>query len=98
MVPIMPEDEFRKVAEAFGGVDALREGSRQFKANVEYQEAHSHELKRRYPDQWVGILRQEVRAVGDTPREVMDSLREAGEDLTGVHLHKAWVEEPVLIL
>ena len=95
---ILTEDEFRQIALAFGGAGAFHAERRELEANREYVEAHRERLRRDYPDECVGIVGQEVRAHGETADEVMESLRESGEDLTGVLLHHAWVEEPTWVL
>lgn len=95
---ILTEDKFREIAEAFGGIDAFRMERRELEANREYVEAHHERLRHHYANECVAIVGQEVRAHGETADEVMASLRESGEDLTGVLLHHAWVEEPTWVL
>ena len=63
-----------------------------------YAEAHHEQLKQQYPDQWVGIVRQQVLAHGDSAEDVVRAVREANEDTRGMVLHHACVEEPIWIL
>ena len=74
------------------------EAGRQFTANREYAEAHHEQLKQQYPDQWVGIVRQQVLAHGASAEDVVRAVREANEDTRGMVLHHACVEEPIWIL
>ena len=97
-VRFIEEDELDEFLVPFGGREAVEESERQFEANQKYLEAHYDQLKEQYPDQWVGIVRQQVLAHGDTADEVMDALEETDENLRGMVLHQAWVVEPVWIL
>ena len=97
-VEIIEGDAIDEFLAPFGGREAFFESERQHQANRKYLQAHYQELKKQYPDQWVGIARQQVRAHGETADEVIDALEEAGENLDDVLLHRAWVEEPHWIL
>ena len=62
-----------------GGEEALDESGRRFRANLEYLERHRDELTRQYPDRWIGIQRQQVRAHANSPTEVARMIGEAGD-------------------
>ena len=95
---VISDEELDEFLAPFGGEEAFLESERQFDANREYLEAHYDQLKERYPDQWVGIVRQQVLAHADSSEAVMDALEKTDENLGGMVLHHACVEEPVLIL
>ena len=40
--------------------------------SIEFMAAHYHELFRQYPDQWVGVYREEVVAVAPTLPELLE--------------------------
>lgn len=88
----------REVIAACGGMDAILDTARQFKANQDYLEQHRAEFKMLHPDQWVGIVRQQVTAVDGTADGVLATLRAAGENTGVAVLHHACVEEPVWLL
>ena len=95
---IVSEERIRELLDIAGGPDAVLEAGRQFTANREYAEAHHEQLKQQYPDQWVGIVRQQVLVHGDSAEDVVRAVREANEDTRGMVLHHACVEEPIWIL
>ena len=97
-VEMISDEELDEFLAPFGGEEAFLESERQFDANREYLEAHYDELKEQYPDQWVGIVRQQVRARAGSSEAVMDALEETDENLRGMVLHQACVVEPVWIL
>ncbi len=91
---ITSQEEIEALLEPFGGVEALKERGRQYEADWKFADAHREELRRRYPDQWVGIRHQKVLTHADTAEEVLSALDAAGEDVSVVVLHHACVEEP----
>ena len=68
------------------------------KAGLKYVDAHREQLKEQYPDQWVGVLEKTILAHGETPDEVVQTLREAGVDVGVVVLHHACLKEPHWVL
>ena len=74
-------ERIRELVDMLGGEEALDESGRRFRANLEYLERHRDELTRQYPDRWIGIQRQQVRAHADSPTEVARMIGEAGDSL-----------------
>ena len=93
VVRIISGEELEEILEPFGGVEAATERRREYEADWKFADAHREELKRRYPDQWVGIRHKKVMAHADTAEEVLGTLDAAGEDVGRVVLHHACVEE-----
>lgn len=98
MPRILSKEEAEELLEPFGGVEASLKRMREYNADVKYADAHRDELRRLYPDQWVGIRHKTVLAHADTAEEVVQALDEAGEDASVTVLHHASVEEPRWIL
>ncbi len=98
MARIVSDDEVRELLEPFGGEDAVLESMRKFQENREYLEANRDRLKQQYPDQWIAILRREVLAHGDSPEEVIRTVREAGEDMDGMLVRSLSAEDRTWIL
>ena len=97
-VRVLSEEEVAEILEPFGGIEAVMERGRRFDADLRWAEAHREELKQQYPDQWLGIARQQVLAHADTPEEVRDQLDAAGEDVSSTVLHHARVKEQLWAL
>lgn len=98
MAPILSREEAEQILQPFGGVEAAIRRGREYEADRKYANAHREELKRLYPNQWVGIRHKTVLAHADTAEEVIRALDEAGEDASVTVLHHASVEEPRWIL
>ena len=96
-VPV-PKERLREVIDAFGGPDALREKRRAFQANREYLEEHHEELTQQYPNEWVGIVDQQVKAHATAAPAVVRMLRDADEPLGGAVLHFMTTENRVWLL
>jgi phosphoserine phosphatase len=98
VVRIITGEELEELLEPFGGVEASAERGRQYDADWKYVEAHREEFKKQYPDQWIGVLRKAVLAHAETAEEVLQTLDEAGVDVSVVVLHHACLEEPHWLL
>ena len=98
MNAVMSEDRIRELVEAAGGREAIIDGERQFKADRRYVDDNREVLKQRYPDQWVGVVHQQVVAHGDSAERVVAALLEADEDIGRVVLHHACVEDSIWLL
>ncbi|WP_419839670.1 DUF5678 domain-containing protein [Candidatus Poriferisodalis sp.] len=98
MSTVVSEDRVREMAASVGGLEAILEGERRFKADQEYLENNRERLKEQYPDQWIGIVHLRVVAHGDTADDVLAELREADEDVSGAVLHHAGVEDSTWLL
>lgn len=98
MARVLSREEAEQILEPFRGVEAATRRRREFEADCKYADAHREELRRLYPDQWVGIRHKTVLAHADTAEEVVRALDEAGEDASVAVLHHARVEEPRWIL
>ena len=95
---LLSREEAEQILEPFGGIEAATRRGREFETDCRYADAHREELKRLYPDQWVGIRHETVLAHADTAEAVLQALDEAGEDVSVTVLHHASVEEPRWIL
>ena len=90
-------ERLREVIDSIGGPAVLREKQRRFQANREYLEEHHDQLKRQYPDEWIGIVDRQVKAHASEASAVARMLRDAGEPLGGAVLHfmltddRAWL-------
>lgn len=98
MSPILPPERVEETLEPFGGVAKTLERLRQYDADWKYVEAHREAFKERYPDQWIGVLKKTVLAHAETAEEVLQTLDEAGVDVSVVVLHHACLEEPHWLL
>ena len=98
VVRIITGEEAEELLEPFGGIEASAERGRQYDADWKYVEAHREALKKRYPDQWIGVLKKTVLAHAETAEEVLQTLDEAGVDVSVVVLHHACLEEPHWLL
>lgn len=98
MSTVVSEDRIREMVESVGGLEAVLEGERQFKADQRYLEDNRERFKEQYPDQWIGIVHLRVVAHGDTADDVLAALLEANEDISGSVLHHACVDDSVWLL
>ena len=81
MAAAVSEERIRELVDMSGGEEALDESDRRFRANLEYLEKHCGELTRQYPDEWIGIQHERVRAHADTADDVVRMLEEAGDSV-----------------
>ena len=95
---IISNEELEELLEPCGGIEASMERGRTYEVGLKYVDAHREQLKQQYPNQWVGVLEKTILAHGETPDEVVHTLREAGVDVGVVVLHHACLKEPHWVL
>ena len=98
MRAVASEARIREMVESVGGLAAILEGQRRFRADQRYLEDNRERFKELYPDQWIGIVGLQVVAHGDTADDVLEALRRADEDIGGAVLHHACVEDSTWLL
>ncbi len=49
-----------------------------FQAEARYLHHHLGELRRKYPERWVGVFQEQVVAVADNPKQLMQQLHDRG--------------------
>lgn len=98
MSAAVSEDRIRELVAAVGGREAILDGERQFKADRRYVDDNREFFKQHYPDQWVGVVHQQVVAHGDSAEGVIAALLEADEDIGRAVVHHACVDDSIWLL
>lgn len=86
------------MAEPVGGLAAIIDGERRFKADQQYLEDNRESFKEQYPNQWIAIAGLRVVAHADTAHDVLEALRSADEDVGSAVVHQACVEDSTWLL
>ena len=98
MSPIVPQERVEEVLEPFGGVEETLERLRQYEINWNYFEEHREELEHQYPDQWIGILHEQIAAHGNSSREVVEAVIAAYGTSSGLFRKYLSTEKRVWLL
>lgn len=71
---------------------------RRFHQNVEYFQVHWRELLKRYPEQWVAILDEEIVGANPDYADLLDELKAKRVPLGKVFIQRATDKDELLIL
>ena len=69
-----------------------------YRRNVEFFEANYDEFLKKYPNQWIAILAQEVIGAASNPNDLIQSLKAKGVETQNVLLEEIEPDPPLLLL
>ena len=95
---LLDEASVMKVVETMGGPGAILEDLGEFRRVVDRLWEERAELMERYPERWVAVGMEGVVAVGDSMRDVLDTVEARGLREREVVVEHLQANPPVLIL
>ncbi len=82
-----------QILKIIGDPKVLDENLRQFRADSEYFDKNYAKLRREYPDEWVFIYEQRVRAHGKDLECLVELLKKYGLDTSKVYHGRTYFKE-----
>jgi len=92
------KENVRKIIEENGGVAAIHAGLKDFEQRAKLMNTIHDDLVKKYPNQWVALLRGGKMCVGDTLTELMSEIDEKGLDRTSAFIKYMATDPPLMIL
>ena len=85
----MPNRPLGKVTKLTGKKnEEVEAGLAQFRKEIDFYEAHFHELRKKYPEQWVGILNEKVAAIADSRDALRDKCKAKGIPMNAMYVRR----------
>ena len=92
------KDYVRKIIEENGGAAAIHAGLRDFGQRAKLMNTIHDDLIKKYPNQWVALLRGDKMCVGDTLTELLSEIDEKGLDRKSAVVKYLDTDPPLMVI